>query len=142
MGLMESMSEHRDMFLNPRYGAVGLFSIPFYFFSEIIPPFLEFMGYAVMGLGLYVGALRPQTLLYFFLVSWVYSAVHSFVGLATEHFMAGTSLKIHHFLMKLFISFTENLFYRQLNLVYRITGVFKFFSNKREWGEMERRGFK
>ncbi len=142
MGLMESISENRDMFLNPRYGAVGLFSLPFTFFSEVIPPFLEFIGYGVIGLGLYLGALRPQMLLHFFLVSWVYSAVHSFVGLATEHFMVGATRKFHHFLFKLLISLMENFFYRQINLIYRITGVFKFFSNKREWGEMERRGFK
>ncbi len=142
MGLLESITENRDMFLNPRYGVVGLFSIPFYFFSEIIPPFLELIGYVIIGLGLYVGALAPQIVLYFFLVSWVYSAVHSFIGLAMEHFVVGTTLKFHHFLFKLLVSLFENLFYRQINLIYRITGVFKFFTKKREWGEMERRGFK
>jgi len=142
MGLLESITENRDMFLNPRYGVVGLFSIPFYFFSEIIPPFLEFIGYVVIGLGLYMKALTPTNILYFFLVSWVYSTVHSFVGLAMEHFVVGTTLKFHHFLFKLLVSLFENLFYRQINLIYRITGVFKFFTKKREWGEMERRGFK
>lgn len=142
MGLLESITENRDMFLNPRYGVVGLFSIPFYFFSEIIPPFLEFIGYMVIGLGLYMKALTPTNILYFFLVSWVYSTVHSFVGLAMEHFVVGTTLKFHHFLFKLLVSLFENLFYRQINLIYRITGVFKFFTKKREWGEMERRGFK
>jgi cellulose synthase/poly-beta-1,6-N-acetylglucosamine synthase-like glycosyltransferase len=142
MGLLESITENRDMFLNPRYGVVGLFSIPFYFFSEILPPFLEFIGYMVIGLGLYMKALTPTNILYFFLVSWVYSTVHSFVGLAMEHFVVGTTLKFHHFLFKLLVSLFENLFYRQINLIYRITGVFKFFTKKREWGEMERRGFK
>lgn len=142
MGLLESITENRDMFLNPRYGVVGLFSIPFYFFSEIIPPFLEFIGYVVIGLGLYMKALTPTNILYFFLVSWVYSTVHSFVGLAMEHFVVGTTLKFHHFLFKLLVSLFENLFYRQINLIYRITGVFKFFTKKREWGEMERSGFK
>ena len=84
----------------------------------------------------------PHTIVYFFLVSWVYSAVHSFVGLATEQFMVAGMGKFHHFLFKLFMSFTESFFYRQINLIYRVAGVFKFFSNKREWGEMERRGFK
>jgi cellulose synthase/poly-beta-1,6-N-acetylglucosamine synthase-like glycosyltransferase len=142
MGLLESITENRDMFLNPRYGVVGLFSIPFYFFSEILPPFLEFIGYMVIGLGLYMKALTPTNILYFFFVSWVYSTVHSFVGLAMEHFVVGTTLKFHHFLFKLLVSLFENLFYRQINLIYRITGVFKFFTKKREWGEMERRGFK
>jgi hypothetical protein len=49
--------------------------------------------------------------------------------------------RFHHFFFKLCLSCVENLFYRQINLAYRIAGVFKFFSNKREWGEMERKGF-
>lgn len=142
MGFLESLTENRDMFLNPRYGTVGLFSIPFHFFSEIIPPFFELMGYVVIGLGLHLNAMTLQTILYFFLVTWVYSAVHSFIGLAMEHFVVGTTLKFHHFLFKLLVSLLENLCYRQINLIFRIAGVFKFFTKRREWGEMERRGFK
>jgi cellulose synthase/poly-beta-1,6-N-acetylglucosamine synthase-like glycosyltransferase len=142
MGLLESIKENRDMFLNPRYGVVGLFAIPFCFFSEILPPFLEFIGYLVIGLGLYVKALTPQMILYFFLVTWAYSAVHSFVGLSMEHFVVGSTLRYHHFLIKLIVSLFENFFYRQINLIYRITGVFKSFTKKREWGEMKRSGFK
>jgi hypothetical protein len=81
-------------------------------------------------------------LLYFFLVTWAYSAVHSFVGLAMEHFVVGSTLKYHHFLVKFFFSMFESLFYRQINLMYRIIAVFKFFMKKREWGEMKRSGFK
>jgi cellulose synthase/poly-beta-1,6-N-acetylglucosamine synthase-like glycosyltransferase len=142
MGFLESITENRDMFLNPRYGAVGLFSIPFHFFSEVIPPFLELIGYVLIGLGLSLNVLTPQTILHFFLVTWAYSAVHSFIGLAMEHFVVRTTLKFHHFLFKLLVSLLENLFYRQINLIFRIAGVFMFFTKKREWGEMERRGFK
>ena len=63
------------------------------------------------------------------------------MGLATEHFMIGGMRKVHHFILKLLVSLFENFFYRQINLIYRIGGVFKYFSNIREWGEMERRGF-
>jgi cellulose synthase/poly-beta-1,6-N-acetylglucosamine synthase-like glycosyltransferase len=142
MGLMESIKENSDMFGNPRYGVVGLFAIPFSFFSEIVPPFLEFAGYAVIGIGLYLRLLSPQMLLYFFLVTWAYSAVHSFVGLAMEHFVVGSTLKYHHFLVKFFFSMFESLFYRQINLMYRIIAVFKFFMKNREWGEMKLSGFK
>jgi cellulose synthase/poly-beta-1,6-N-acetylglucosamine synthase-like glycosyltransferase len=141
MGLMESISENRDMFLNPRYGTIGLFAIPFYFFSEIIPPFFEILSYFIIAFGLATNALETNAIKHFFFVTWLYSAVHSFIGLAMEHFIVGTTLKFHHFLFKLLVSLLENLFYRQINLVYRIVGFFKFFTKKREWGEMERKGF-
>ncbi|UCB45541.1 MAG: glycosyltransferase family 2 protein, partial [Spirochaetota bacterium] len=45
MGLMESIFENSDMILNPKYGVIGLFSMPFYILTEIVPPFFELIGY-------------------------------------------------------------------------------------------------
>jgi hypothetical protein len=79
--------------------------------------------------------------LYFLFVTWFYNVVHSAIAVTMEHYGIGTTLRFHHFLIKLFASFLENLFYRQMNLFFRILGFFKFFTKKREWGEMERKGF-
>lgn len=141
MGLMESIFGNAGMFLNPRYGWVGVFAFPFYFFSEAVAPFAELLGYGLIGAGLYLGTMAPRAALSFLAVTLVYGAVHSFVALAMEQFMAGTALGFGRFLVKLLSAGLENLFYRQLNLVFRIWGVFKHLARKGEWGIMERRGF-
>ena len=141
MGLIESIVDNRDMIFNPKYGIIGLFSIPFHLFSEIIPPFFEVIGYLVLIAGVIFKTLPLNNVLYFLFVTWFYNVVHSAIAITMEHYGIGTTLRFHHFLIKLFASFLENLFYRQMNLFFRILGFFKFFTKKREWGEMERKGF-
>jgi len=40
-GLLESLWMHRRMFMNPRYGAVGLIAMPFYTLFEALGPLIE-----------------------------------------------------------------------------------------------------
>ncbi len=142
MGFLESIFENRDMILNPRYGAVAFFSIPFYILSEIAAPFVEIVGYCLLTAGIWLNIFPALILVRFILVTWVYSIMHSIIALAMEYFGIGSTLRFHHFLLRLLISLFENLFYRQVNLCYKIKGFFKFFTSQREWGAMERRGYK
>jgi cellulose synthase/poly-beta-1,6-N-acetylglucosamine synthase-like glycosyltransferase len=142
MGLMESLFENRDVFFNPKYGSLGLFAFPFYFFSEIVPPFLELIAYAVMVCGLISKIFTPGSVFHFFLVSWVYSILHSFIAISMDHYIVGTTLRFSHFLIRIAASFVENLFYRQLNIFYRVCGLFKYYAKVKEWGEMDRSGYK
>ncbi len=141
MGLLESIFENRNMIFNPRYGAVAFFSIPFYILSEIAAPFIEIFGYGLLAAGIWLTIFPALTLLRFILVTWVYSIMHTFIALTMEYFAIGTTLRFHHFVLRLLVSLLENLFYRQVNLYYKIKGFFKFFTSQREWGAMERRGY-
>jgi len=144
MGLLESIIGNRDMLFNPKYGAIGIFSMPFYILSEIIAPFIEIIGYCLLGAGMIMHLLPAGTWLRFILVTWVYSFIHTFIALIMEYYGIGTTLRFHHWVLKLFSSLLENIFYRQLNLYYKIAGFFRFFSSKskRVWGSMERKGFR
>src|SRR5262245_15712055 len=54
-GTMQVMSYHKAMLGNPRYGAVGLFAMPYYLIFEMLGPAMEFTGFfvtiAALGLG-------------------------------------------------------------------------------------------
>ena len=43
-GLIESLLIHRKMFMNPKYGAVGMIGMPYYFFFEALGPVVESLG--------------------------------------------------------------------------------------------------
>ncbi len=141
MGLMESIFENGDMIMNPRYGVIGLFSMPFYILTEIVPPFFELIGYTVLAVGIGTGAFSLYTLLRFFVIAWGYSLLHTIYALVMESYGIGKKVQIHHFILKLFASILESLFYRQINIWCKLKGFFKFFTHKREWGAMERKGF-
>ena len=141
MGLLESLFDNIDMFLNPRYGIIGLFSIPFYFFSEVAPPFLELLSYVAIIFG-FIYHTIPTTFIYYFItITWIYGIANSLIAILMEHYILSNSPKFRYILIKFLSSFIENFFYRQLNLVFKIIGVFKYILKKREWGEMERQGF-
>ncbi|UCB44650.1 MAG: hypothetical protein JSV25_10555, partial [Spirochaetota bacterium] len=141
MGLMESIFENSDMILNPKYGVIGLFSMPFYILTEIVPPFFELIGYCALALGIGMGVLSWETLLRFFVITWVYSIIHTMYALIMEKYGIGKKMPLHHFIIRMFITLIENLFYRQINIWCKLKGFFRFFTSKREWGAMEREGF-
>ena len=141
MGLMESLFENSDMIFNPKYGVIGLFAVPFYILTEIVPPFFEVIGYALLAVGIGMHVLPLKILLIFFVVTWGYSLIHTFYALIMENYEIGNKVPLHHFVIRLFVSIVENLFYRQINLWCKLKGFFRFFTAKREWGVMERKGF-
>ncbi len=141
MGFIESIFDNRVMIFNPKYGAIGLFSMPFHILTELIPPFIEIIGYSLLASGLLMNVLPIVVLFRFILLTWGYSFMITLFALIMEYYGIGTTLKFRHFILKLLTSLIENLFYRQLNLYYKIKAFFRFFSSKREWGIMERKGF-
>jgi cellulose synthase/poly-beta-1,6-N-acetylglucosamine synthase-like glycosyltransferase len=141
MGLMESVFENSDMILNPKYGIIGLFSMPFYILTDIVPPFFELIGYSLLAIGIGTGVLSIGTLIRFFFITWVYSLIHTIYALIMEKYGVGKKMPLHHFIIRLLVSLIENLFYRQINIWCKLKGFFRFFTAKREWGAMERKGF-
>jgi cellulose synthase/poly-beta-1,6-N-acetylglucosamine synthase-like glycosyltransferase len=141
MGLMESIFQNSDMILNPRYGIIGLFAMPFYILTEIVPPFFELIGYSVLAVGIGFEVLPFETLIRFFVISWGYSLMHTLYALTMERYGIGNKVPFYHFIVRLFSSLLENLFYRQINIWCKLRGFFRFFTQKREWGSMERKGF-
>jgi cellulose synthase/poly-beta-1,6-N-acetylglucosamine synthase-like glycosyltransferase len=56
-GLLESLWMHRTMFLNPRYGSVGLLGFPFYVMFEALGPLIETAGYLLLPILWFTGGL-------------------------------------------------------------------------------------
>jgi cellulose synthase/poly-beta-1,6-N-acetylglucosamine synthase-like glycosyltransferase len=58
-GLLTTLRLHRDMAFNPRFGAVGLFSFPYYLAFELAAPVVESAGWCLSLLGLLTGLIGP-----------------------------------------------------------------------------------
>ena len=68
-GLMDTLIRHRHMLLNPRYGAVGLLAMPYYFLFEFLGPVVELVGCVTLVLGLASGVLNLTFAVAYFLVA-------------------------------------------------------------------------
>ncbi|MED3562059.1 glycosyltransferase family 2 protein, partial [Bacillus xiapuensis] len=56
-GLFESLWTHRKLTFNPKYGMIGLISIPYFWIVEFFGPIIEFLGYIFMILCLFFGGI-------------------------------------------------------------------------------------
>ena len=59
-GLADALWKHRALLLNPRYGRVGMLALPFFWFSELLGPLVELLGYLLLAAALLLGVAVPR----------------------------------------------------------------------------------
>lgn len=140
-GLYETVTRHRSMLFNPRYGRIGLVAFPYFFFLEMLGPLIEFFGYLSFILAVVLGRASGPYIIVFFMAAFVFGVVLSVAAVALEE------LSFHRYprltdLFKLFgLAVLENFGYRQLTSYWRIRGFFSGMRRVKGWGKMERKGF-
>ncbi len=141
-GLVHTLWTNRGMLFNPRYGAVGMFSVPYFFFFEMIGPFVEILGYVVVVLAFLLGLLNLKYLILFLCMSVLYGMFLSIAAILLEEI----SFRRYPYWLDLtkLITFAiiENLGYRQMLSLFKIKGFLDLLLRRRSWGVMDRSGFK
>jgi cellulose synthase/poly-beta-1,6-N-acetylglucosamine synthase-like glycosyltransferase len=140
-GLMQVLWRHRGMIVNPRYGLVGLGSLPYVAIFEGLAPLLEFVSYVLMMVALLLGAVDWR---HYAAVVVVWSLLGTAVtmtavllnDLVTGRYLAGTDLA-----RLVVTALVENCGYRQLNTWWGFIGTVQALTGKGGWGTMKRRAF-
>lgn len=140
-GLIETLSHNYKMLLNPRYGATGLFAMPFYLLFEMLGPLLELAGYIIFAVFILTGRINYPFAWMFFLVAVVLGIVLSLLAILLEEFSSRRYPRGTDILKIVVASILENFFYRQYLSLVRVRGFIDFMFGKKEWGEMSRKGF-
>ena len=141
-GLADVLWRHRKMLLNPRYGVTGLFVFPYYAFVELLAPVFEAAGLITLVLGLI-----------FRLIDWNFAALFYLtaygLGTALTAFtLILEDLSFHRYetfrdrALLFWWALLENLGYRQMTVYWRLRGLWKFLRGRKDWGVMERKGFR
>ena len=139
-GLIETLLFHKKMLLNPRYGVIGLFAMPFFFFFEMLGPIVEVTGYIVFFISWYLGIINVNFAILFLTVAIVLGVVLSLASLVLEELSFHKYPKYSHILKLFAYSIFENFGYRQLHSWWRFRGIIDFIRGKKQWGKMERKG--
>lgn len=141
-GLLDSLWLHRRMFLNPRYGRIGLIAMPFFLVFEGLGPVVELAGLVGLVAGLAAGLLHFHFAAAFLSASILLGMTLSLSALLLEQYSFRRYGGVRAHLVLIAMGLLENFGYRQLNLWWRITGLFNFLRGQRAWGEMSRKGFR
>ena len=140
-GLMDSLIRHRGMLFNPRYGTVGLFAMPYFFFFEFLGPVIELLGYLAFATGLAFGFLNAPFALAFFLVAVGLGALLSTAAVFLEELRLERYPRWRDLAKLTFYGVVENFGYRQINTLWRALAIVSFLRRDSNWGAMERKGF-
>ena len=151
-GLWEVLSLHRAMIFNPRYGAVGLFALPYQLLFEALAPIVEATGYLLVPLSYLGGILSLEAMLSFVAVAVAFSAFLSTgsVLLAvwrlklSPHEEARALIDYRGFrtLGKLVVTGFVGMFgYRQYLIWWQLRGLRDFLAGRKSWDKFARKGF-
>lgn len=137
-GLMTAVKDFRSSFFNPKHGTVGMLMWPFIVLFEYLAPIVEFVGYLIVPLALYLGAVKISTVLTLYLIALFLGAVTSLLGLLLDE-RYGYFNDPMETLKLLGLVFIENVGLRQITVWWRIRAMMGGKATK-VWGNMERRG--
>ncbi len=140
-GLADVIWRYRHVFFNRRYGAMGLFVYPYFFFVELLAPVLEAVGVIVLIVGLAVGAVNGTFAALFFAASYGYGMSLTMLTLLLAEIFYRRYQSWQNRVWLITWTILENFGYRQLTVLWRLRGLIKFLRGEKGWGTKERRGF-
>ena len=140
-GLIETLSRHRVMLFNRRYGTIGTTAFPYFYCLEMMGPIIELCGYIVFIASWFAGILTPLFVTAFLLVALVLGIALSIAAVGLEE-LSFRRYPRQSDLLKLFaLAIVENFGFRQLCTYWRVRGVYSALRGRKGWGKMDRKGF-
>jgi cellulose synthase/poly-beta-1,6-N-acetylglucosamine synthase-like glycosyltransferase len=121
--LAETLWAHRDMMLNPGYGRVGLFILPFYLVFELVSALAELSAVAAVAAGLALGFLRPEVALLFAVAGPGYAAFLTIVSVSTEELTYHRYHSWRDFALLVYAAVAESAGFRQAHAWWRLRGM-------------------
>lgn len=140
-GLSESLTKHRNMMFRRRYGRIGMWVMPHFYFLEMWGPLIEMIGYGVFAMTLLLGWTSAAYVSAFLLVAVVLGITLSVSALALEELAFRRYPRLKDLFRLFLLAVAENVGYRQLTAFWRLRGLFRFLRKAKGWGAMPRVGF-
>ena len=141
-GGLEVIERHRGMLFRPKYGRLGMVTLPLFLLCDLISPAAELAGYFL----LFVFVLLGWT-------NWMFFATTAALIMSVGVFISTMALALEQDEIErfrdpkdlwsmLFTSIIENFGYRQLCSFWRLKAFIQHYTGTAKgWGAMERRGF-
>lgn len=141
-GLLESLLGNKRVFLNPRYGIIGLVAYPFFLIAEGFGPLIEVFGFILFIVTWNFGMVAYPLIYLFILATIVLNILLSIGSIIFEEMTYQRYPKTSMIIKLIGLSFIEVFLYRPLTVWYRLLGIFEYFTGKKGgWGKMVRKGF-
>ena len=139
-GLIDTLLRHRSMIGRPRYGTVGMVSLPGFLVFEMISPLVELSGYVLLPVLWATGLLSLSLAGTFFVLAIMYMVLVSALAILLEDLAFRRYSSVKDLARLLVASVLENFGFRQLTVWWRVRAFAEYLRGDLSWGAMERRG--
>ena len=139
IGLYESLSRHRKVLANPRYGLVGFISYLYFLLYELLSPYIELFGVATVLLAFAVELINIPFMVMFFLIYVVYSAILSLTAFFARIHTIDLRLSLGDILKAIGLCALEVSVLRFILAWVRATSLIGYRRKKRSWGQIQRK---
>lgn len=139
-GLGQTLWKHRAMMGRRRHGLPGFIVMPLFVFFELLGPVFEAIGYTWFILAIVFGFADPKFTVAFFLVAVLWGMTHTVTCVIADRWTYRPGERESGGAILMIVALLENLGYRQLNVLFRIRGLFQWLVGNKGWGQIERKG--
>ncbi|HEX7335666.1 MAG TPA: glycosyltransferase [Gemmatimonadales bacterium] len=139
-GLIDTLVRHRAMIGRPRFGTVGMVSLPGFVMFEMLSPLVELSGYVLMPVLWALGLLSPSGAFVFFVLALMYTVLVSALAVLLEDIAFRRYPRTRDLGRLLLGAMMENFGFRQLTVWWRVRAFWEYLRGDLSWGTMERQG--
>lgn len=143
-GLCGIVSKHWKMFFNPRFGAMGYFTLPYIFLFEFLAPIIEITGLAFMIWLVWIGAVNWNTAFVIFGMIYFFAVSLTFLVLVFDDSMKVVKWK-NTFLSHIKLAFagmTEAFLFHPIITLFSVIGYINYLRNSAGvWTNITRKGW-
>jgi cellulose synthase/poly-beta-1,6-N-acetylglucosamine synthase-like glycosyltransferase len=139
-GLIDTLMRHGAMLGRPRYGTVGMVSLPGFFIFEMLSPLVELSGYVLIPVLWGSGLLNAAVAGTFFILAVMYMVLVSALAVLLEDIAFRRYPSVWDLGRLLVGAVLENFGFRQLTVWWRVRAFWEYLRGDLSWGAMERRG--
>ena len=140
LGLMQTVMKHNQMIGNPKFGLMGLFSMPFHAYIEAVGCVIEALGTVLLPFSFLVGAMPLALFLLLMFLAVGYGTLLSMGSVLLAEATVRRYPSYQDVFVLMLYAVVENFGYRQMVTFFRAQGVFQYFTGLRKWEVVTHRG--
>ena len=139
IGLITSLYTHKYIFLNLKYGLVGVFSFLYFAIFEMLSCIVDVFGLLLIVVSYFLGFLNIDFLFTFLIVYIGYGVVISIASIILESYSFRNTLNFKSIFVYTIFSVLESFGYRQICGWFRLSGFFGYKKRKHQWSKISRK---
>ena len=139
IGLFQTMIKHRTIFMNFKFGLVGMISYMYFLIYELLSPYIEIFGIFTAVAAIYLNLINFNYMIAFFLFYAFYTALLSLTAFFARCQTMDLKLTAFDVIKASLLCFFEITFLRIRLAFVRVMSLIGYKSKKKEWGKIERK---